>query len=72
MLLKDAVALLCELEEPADLVLCDPPYGLRRGTSASSANRVYQRNRSQVIDGYVDVPAEDYREFTFGWVAAAG
>ena len=71
LLLKDAVALLCELEEPADLVLCDPPYGLRRGTSASSANRVYQRNRSQVIAGYVDVPAEEYREFTFAWVAAA-
>jgi DNA modification methylase len=71
LLLKDAVALLCELEEPADLVLCDPPYALRRGTSESSANRLYERNRRQVIGGYVDVPAEEYREFTFGWVAAA-
>jgi hypothetical protein len=71
LLLKDAVALLGELEEPADLVLCDPPYGLRRGTGESSANRLYQRNRSQVVGGYVDVPAEEYREFTFRWVAAA-
>jgi hypothetical protein len=71
LLLKDAIGLLCELEEPADLVLCDPPYALRRGTSESSANRVYERNRGQVVGGYVDVPAEDYREFTFGWVAAA-
>jgi DNA modification methylase len=71
LLLKDAVALLCELQEPADLVLCDPPYGLNRGTSGSSANRNYRRNSSQVVPGYVDVPAEEYREFTFGWVAAA-
>jgi DNA modification methylase len=71
LLLKDAVELLGELEEPADLVLCDPPYGLARGTSASSAQRVYRRNHRQVVGGYMDVPAEGYKEFTFRWVAAA-
>lgn len=71
LLLKDAVSLLGELEEPADLVLCDPPYGLQRGTRESIANRVYERNRDQVLGGYVDVPSEEYREFTFQWVAAA-
>jgi hypothetical protein len=71
LLLKDAVALLYELEEPADLVLCDPPYGLRRGTVESSANRNYRRDHQQVVPGYVDVPAEEYAEFTLGWVTAA-
>lgn len=72
LLLKDAVALLSELEEPADLVLCDPPYALGRGTSDSKRTlRAYRRDDSKVIGGYVDVPAEEYRDFTFGWVAAA-
>lgn len=71
LLLKDAIALLSTLEEPADLVLCDPPYGLRRGTVESSAIRTYMRDGQQVVPGYVDVPVEEYAEFTHGWVAAA-
>jgi site-specific DNA-methyltransferase (adenine-specific) len=71
LLHKDVVALLRELDEPADLVLCDPPYGLKRGTDQCSTDHAYQRDRSQVVPGYVDVPAEEYREFTFAWVAAA-
>ena len=71
LLLKDAVALLSTLEEPADLVLCDPPYGLGRGTAESSAERNYLRDHRQVISGYVDVPSDQYSEFTFGWVQAA-
>jgi site-specific DNA-methyltransferase (adenine-specific) len=71
LLLEDAVKLLSTLDEPVDLVLCDPPYGLGRGTLASSTNRTYRRDANKVVPGYVDVPPEGYREFTFGWVAAA-
>lgn len=69
--LGDAVELLRGLEEPADLVLCDPPYGLQRGTSASSAGRLYRRDRSKILPGYVDVDSSRYAEFTRMWVAAA-
>jgi SAM-dependent methyltransferase len=71
LLVRGAALLLSTLDEPADLVLCDPPYGLQRGTSRSSATRNYRRDHSQVVPGYVDVPEEEYADFTFGWVTAA-
>ncbi len=69
--LADAVDLLRGLDEPVDLVLCDPPYGLGRGTSASNAGRLYRRDHRKVIGGYVDVEGSEYAEFTRRWVAAA-
>jgi hypothetical protein len=69
--LQDAMDLLAGLDEPADLVVTDPPYALRRGTAASSAHRVYGRDASKVVPGYVDVDPGAYEEFTFAWVAAA-
>jgi len=69
--LLDAVELLHSLDEPADLVLCDPPYALARGTHLSSAERVYQRDNAAVVPGYRDVPAADYEQFTRRWVRAA-
>lgn len=69
--LQDAIALLTELEEPADLVLCDPPYALGRLKAGGRIERSYRRQHAQVIPGYVDVPAGRYEQFTLGWVAAA-
>ena len=69
--LSDAETLLRGLDEPADLVLCDPPYGLGRGTAASSARRIYRRDGEKVLPGYVDVDRGAYAEFTRRWVAAA-
>ncbi len=71
LLVRGAALLLCTLDEPADLVLCDPPYGLERGTARSSANRNYRRDHTQVVPGYVDVPDEAYTDFTCEWVNAA-
>jgi len=68
---QDAVALLGTLDEPVDLVLCDPPYALERGRSASSLRRTYRRDHGKVIGGYVDVPVEEYEQFTHAWVGAA-
>ena len=65
------MALLATLDEPVDLVLCDPPYALERGTSASSDQRTYRRDHGKVIGGYVDVPVEEYEQFTHAWVEAA-
>jgi site-specific DNA-methyltransferase (adenine-specific) len=69
--LKTAVGLLGELDEPADLVVTDPPYGLRRGTDRSSAARVYARDATKVVTGYRDIDPDAYEEFTLAWVAAA-
>lgn len=66
-----AVELLGDLDGPADLIVTDPPYGLGRGTADSTGDRVYQRDRSKVVRGYVDIEPEAYEEFTWGWVAAA-
>jgi len=71
LIVRDAAALLGSLEQPADLVLCDPPYGLQRGTARSVAAETYARNNRQVVPGYVDVPPEEYSEFTERWVTAA-
>ena len=69
--LQTAVELLGSLDEPADLVLTDPPYGLHRGTDRSSAGRVYERDARRVVSGYQDVDPSEYEEFTFAWVEAA-
>lgn len=69
--LADAALALSTLDEPADLILTDPPYGLGVGTDQDSTLRTYQRDQSKVVTGYVDVPPAQYRDFTATWVAAA-
>lgn len=71
LVVNDAAVLLSTLDEPIDLVLCDPPYALERGTSKSSATRNYRRDHSRVVEGYIDVPAGQYGEFTHRWITAA-
>lgn len=68
---RHAVELFGALDEPADLILCDPPYGLLRGTRRSSASRIYRRDQAKVIGGYIDVDPDTYGEFTREWVYAA-
>lgn len=71
--LGDAATLLRDLDEPADLILTDPPYGLGVGTGVKTDTgaRTYARDASRVVGGYVDVPANAYRDFTATWVSAA-
>ena len=66
---SDAVQLLREIEEPVDLVLCDPPYGL--GWDKRATRHQYARNEQQVLDGYQDVAPDRYMEFSHRWIAAA-
>lgn len=46
------------------LVLTDPPYGI--GFDGKDSN--YSRNSENVIDGYVEVPYEEYEEFSERWL----
>jgi hypothetical protein len=71
MRIQDAVALLDSLEEPADLVLCDPPYALGRGAGHFADGHGYRPDQTKVLDGYVDVDPSAYAEFSFRWISAA-
>jgi len=70
--LAAAVDLLGQLDEPADLILTDPPWGLGRGEGKHYADgNGYRRDHANIIGGYVDVDPAEYEDFTHGWVQAA-
>ena len=69
--LRAAVDLLGQLDGPVDLVLADPPWGLRRGQGRFSGGHGYRRDHTRVVPGYVDVAPDRYAEFTWEWVSAA-
>ena len=70
--LQTAVRLLAELDEPAGLIVADPPYGLGRGEGRHFADgNGYRRDCSKIVPGYVDVEPGRYAEFTREWVTAA-
>jgi site-specific DNA-methyltransferase (adenine-specific) len=51
--------------ESIDLVVADPPFGL--GFSGKEAQ--YNRNKELVIDGYNDIPKEEYTKITNDWIS---
>lgn len=70
--LQNAAELLRTLDEPADLVLADAPWGLNRGPGRHFADgNGYRRDHTRVVDGYVDVDAGEYMAFTHAWVEQA-
>jgi hypothetical protein len=68
---QNALQLLAQLEEPVDLVVADPPYGLGRGRGRFADGHGYQRDPGRVLGGYVDVDPDRYQAFTREWVTAA-
>ncbi len=50
-----------------DLIITDPPYGI----NGDQLHKHYNRNESLVIDGYVEIPQEEYEEFSFKWIREA-
>ena len=71
LLLGDAAETMRQAPEPVALVVADPPWGLERGGPQAANRRVNRRDHSQVVPGYVDVPPEQYMEFTAMWLPAA-
>jgi DNA modification methylase len=73
LVLGEASEMLRRLDEPAALIVADPPWGLGvgRGVKEDTGARVYARDDSEVVPGYVDVDPGEYREFTGRWVSAA-
>lgn len=54
-------------DNSVDLIITDPPYGI----DGDKLHRHYNRDESNVIEGYVEVPKEKYFEFTQKWIKEA-
>lgn len=65
----DCIAGAAELiaDDSIDLIITDPPYGIR----GDRLHRHYNRNESFVVDGYVEVPAAEYGTFSRQWIQEA-
>ncbi len=50
-----------------DLIITDPPYGIE----GDKMDRHYNRKSEYVVKGYVEVPADEYEDFSRRWVAQA-
>jgi len=47
-----------------DLIISDPPYGI----NGDKLDKHYNRDESNVLDGYVEVPENKYPEFSNKWI----
>lgn len=54
-------------DDSVDLIVTDPPYGI----AGDTLHKHYNRNEAFVIDGYIEVPAEAYGDFSRRWIAEA-
>ena len=50
-----------------DLIISDPPYGI----NGDKLGKHYNRDESNVLDGYVEVSSNDYPEFSSKWIKEA-
>ena len=50
-----------------DLIITDPPYGI----SGDTLQKHYHRNEEHVIDGYVEIPQNEYPKFSLNWIKEA-
>ena len=50
-----------------DLIITDPPYGI----CGDTLHKHYNRNEEFVVDGYVEIPEEEYGKFSQLWIREA-
>lgn len=50
-----------------DLFITDPPYGI----NGDQLHKHYNRDESHVVKGYVEIPLEEYNEFSKNWIKEA-
>ncbi len=63
-----------DLNEPVDLIFCDPPYGLDigRGVDGLDDFDKWGRDRELLVKGYTEVPVgQEYLEFSREWIGPA-
>jgi len=54
-------------DNSVDLIITDPPYGINGDT----LHKHYNRKEEFVLDGYIEIPQEEYAEFTGKWIEQA-
>ena len=54
-------------DESMDLLICDPPFGIK----ADKFDKHYNRNDKNVISGYCEVPLQEYPNFSKEWIKEA-
>ncbi len=54
-------------DNSVDLIITDPPYGI----GGDKLDKHYNRNENNVIDGYVEIPEEEYPIFSEKWIKEA-
>ena len=54
-------------DNSVDLIITDPPFGIE----GDKLHSLYNRNESNVIEGYVEIPIEEYPQFTQKWINEA-
>ncbi|HKJ69372.1 MAG TPA: site-specific DNA-methyltransferase [bacterium] len=60
----------CEKNIPdssVDLIITDPPYGIR----GDQLHKHYNRDEGYVLDGYIEIPESEYGEFSRQWINQA-
>ena len=50
-----------------DLIIADPPYGI----AGDRLHKHYNRKEGFVLDGYIEVPADEYADFSLDWIQQA-
>jgi site-specific DNA-methyltransferase (adenine-specific) len=54
-------------DDSVDLIITDPPYGI----NGDKLHKHYNRKESFVLDGYIEVPSEEYADFSSRWILEA-
>ncbi|NOZ77109.1 MAG: site-specific DNA-methyltransferase, partial [Euryarchaeota archaeon] len=55
-------------DNSVDLIITDPPYGIEADTFQE---RHYARNGEFVVEGYIEIPKEEYPDFSRRWIEQA-
>ena len=54
-------------DNSVDLIITDPPYGIE----ANKLHRHYHRREENILDGYIEIPREEYAFFSMKWIHEA-
>jgi site-specific DNA-methyltransferase (adenine-specific) len=54
-------------DNSVDLIVTDPPYGIKGDT----LHKHYNRKEKFVLEGYIEVPEEEYARFSLDWIKQA-
>lgn len=54
-------------DKSVDLIITDPPFAI----NGDELHKHYNRNEVNVIDGYVEIPKDEYKDFSINWIQQA-